>query len=104
MTLEDMAAFLLLEFDGADTNNDNLLTMAEAQAALGQITQADFDQIDTNSDGFLSQAELTAVGEGGPIIGCPLSSGAVEKNLGDLFLLGTAILGLLAMDTRRRME
>ena len=94
MTPEQLASALSAGFSAADTDNNGMLTFEEAVAARPQLTRALFDEWDTNNDGNLTQAELDAVNRP---VGCPLgkSTRDVTRALGDLFLLGIALLTLL---------
>lgn len=97
MTLQQAANALLGGFTGADGDLDGFLSFAEANALLANLTRAQFDQLDTNGDMLVSQAELRAQlpgnGNGGGIQ-CrrALKSLGIKDLLGDLFLLGLAVL------------
>ncbi len=84
----------------ADIDNNGTLSFGEAQAAASNLTQAIFDQIDTNNDGELSQSELEAATVVQPPgCACPNQGKALEewKDIaGDAFLIGMAILTMLA--------
>ena len=57
-TLATIAAELRDDFATADADSDARLSLAEAQAANTDLTEAQFNSIDTDDDGFLSLAEL----------------------------------------------
>ena len=56
--VNEIAAELNANFDGADTDDDGRLSMEEAQAIVPELTEAIFTEIDINIDGFLDQEEL----------------------------------------------
>ncbi len=64
-TVATTAADLRDRFEAADADSDGQLTLAEAQAANANLTEANFNTIDTNADGFLTLAELEAAIEAG---------------------------------------
>ena len=64
-TVATIAADLRDRFDESDADSDGQLSLAEAQAANSDLTEANFNEIDTNTDGFLSLAELDAAAETG---------------------------------------
>jgi hypothetical protein len=82
----------LAAFADADLNGDGRLSYSEASAELNGLTRSQFDALDTNQDNLLSRAEL---GETPEPTGCPASK-VVTHNLGDLFLMGVALLALFA--------
>jgi hypothetical protein len=55
------ATELLSGFNGADMNDDGLLTFAEAGTVVSGLTMPAFETLDANADGFLSPGELLAV-------------------------------------------
>jgi hypothetical protein len=75
------------------------LSFSEARAQLNGLTRAEFDAMDTNQDGLLSRAELGEVVP--PPAGCPAGK-SVLPQLGDLFLLGVALLALAGSGTHIR--
>ena len=96
MTLDEIAQLLIDAFIASDTNEDDLLSIGEARAAYPQLTDGDFDTLDQNSDGFLSLAELNAQLE--PGTGCCEAGNTAAKlqhYLGDLFLMGVALMTLV---------
>ena len=96
----EFAQNLLDRFDEIDTNGDGMLSREEVLAAFAGFGAA-FDRLDTNGDGFLSQAELEAGAGIQPPAGCvcnkTMSPLEIQKYLGDLFLLGVALLALFAI-------
>ena len=80
-----------------DANGDGRLSFSEARAQLNGLTRAQFDAMDTNQDGLLSRAELGDVVPPPP--GCPAGKSALPQ-LGDLFLLGVALLALAGVRGR----
>lgn len=90
-------------FDAMDTDQDGQISYAEALAALPGLTQDVFDSVDTNGNGQISHKEAEC-GEG--CFGCSchksdLTTGGVQKHLGNLFLAGLS-LSVLAGFSRRR--
>ncbi len=65
LTAASAAADLQDRFDAVDTDSDGQLTLAEAQAAIGGLTEAVFNEIDANADGNLTPAELEAAVQAG---------------------------------------
>jgi Ca2+-binding EF-hand superfamily protein len=103
LDLTEIAQLLKDAFASADTNEDDQLSFAEAQAAFNPLTEDQFTSLDEDADGFLSLEELEAQLE--PENGCFSKSGATTKLnglLGDLFLLSLAITALLASSQLRR--
>ena len=100
LTLDAVATLLLDGFGSADTNDDGSLSFAEARAKVPAITQAQFDEL-AGGDSAISEAELDAVVNPPEPVGCPKLSGTslgdtLRKSIGDFFLLGLALLGMLA--------
>ncbi|MCF6285505.1 MAG: Ig-like domain-containing protein, partial [Candidatus Hydrogenedentes bacterium] len=52
------AETLLANFTTGDTDDDGLLSLAEAQVLVPELLESRFDGMDGNADGFLSEAEL----------------------------------------------
>ena len=93
-------------FSAADTNQDGVLSITEAQAAQPGLTTADFMAIDTNNDGSISQAELATYLNINPACGCACNKSdftlaGLQKRLGDLFLGGLSLAVLVIMAGRR---
>ncbi|MBI3117740.1 MAG: hypothetical protein HYZ00_03575, partial [Candidatus Hydrogenedentes bacterium] len=63
---EQTAGRLLAGFYDADADEDGLLTLAEAQTILPELTQAEFNQCEVHVDGLLSETELQIVAYGDP--------------------------------------
>ena len=87
-------------FDTADENGDGLLSLAEAQAGLSDLTAAQFDAMDENKDGQLSEAELSAQTGGAEVGGCvfSLTNGQdLRSKVVDIFLLILSMLTLSMM-------
>ncbi len=96
MNLDEIAQLLIDAFIASDINEDELLSIIEARAAYPQLTEGDFDTLDENGDGFLSLAELEAWLD--PGAGCCEAGNAsakVQRYLGDLFLMGVALMTLV---------
>ena len=84
---------MLDNFDELDINEDGFLSFSEAQARIAGLMRSEFDALDTNEDGLLSKDELDKTPPVNPG-GCPASKLALPR-LGDLFLLGIALVVLL---------
>jgi hypothetical protein len=99
-----LADELLAAFEAGDANDDGLLSMTEAMTLNSGLTTSDFESLDTDADGFLSEAELEAQNtpEAG---GCVFSGGGAaskaKEHITDFFLLGMAMLTLLALGRSR---
>jgi hypothetical protein len=52
---------LAASFSEVDANGDGALTLAEAQAAMPELSTADFLAADANADGALSEAEFATL-------------------------------------------
>lgn len=94
LNLDDIASQLADTFAGTDTNDDNRISLGEARATYPAHTNAEFAELDSNSNGFLSLAELQARIE--EPSGCNLNA-KFRGSLGELFLLGLAFSGCLAL-------
>lgn len=112
---DDIAQFLLERFSVADGNGDGGLTFEEATAVNESITAFQFGRWDADEDGSITSQELIAAltddgsegeGEGEAPVeddssgGCAMMKdgmvGSVQKHFSDLFLLGLAVLTMLA--------
>jgi hypothetical protein len=93
----------LAAFSVADQNGDGRLSYSEARAQLPGLTRGQFDALDTNQDNLLSRAELGDIVP--PPAGCPGAKsggpGGWSDLMGDLFLLGAAMLTLVAWSAAR---
>lgn len=94
LSLDEIAGQLADTFAGTDTNDDNRLSLSEARATYPALTNAEFAELDSNKDGFLSLVELQARIE--ELSGCNLNA-KFWGSLGDVFLLGLAFSGCLAL-------
>ena len=98
-TIEEIAAFLLDNFDTADVDDDSRLSFDEACEVLSYLTQEQFNLLDANSDGFLTREELETFLDDGRC-GCCRRGCTPEENvkryLGDWLLLGLALLMIVA--------
>ncbi len=100
-TLTRASEDLRAGFSDADSNGDNRLSLAEAQAALSSLTQAQFDALDSDRDGFLSTSELEARTESGG--GCNFTGVKLQDlrtKIADAFLLALSVVTLLALRGR----
>jgi hypothetical protein len=52
---------LAVEFKDADADSNGAVTMAEAQAAMPDLTPDEFAQADRNGDGMLTRAEYATL-------------------------------------------
>jgi hypothetical protein len=80
------------DFDGVDTDQNDLISYAEALAALPGLTQEAFDVVDGNGDGQISREEAE---NGGGCFGCFGHPGGILRYLGDIFLAALALLMML---------
>lgn len=100
-TLTQASEDLIATFADADTNGDNRLSLAEAQAALSSLTQAQFDALDSDRDGFLSTSELetrTMTDGGCNFAGVKIQD--LRTKIADAFLLALSVVTLLALRGR----
>jgi len=92
-------------FAGADVDSNQLLSIEEARTLYSALTQEEFDELDLDSDGFLSEAELDERLNPAPT-GC-CNNDATTKGLrdflGDLFLLGIALVALAGWQSFRKV-
>ena len=98
--LPEIAQRLADAFASTDANDGNRLTVNEARAAYPALTTDQFEDLGTSGDGFLSLPELEAQLEDPS--GCNAAT-KVKHSLGDVFLLGAALLTLagFARSSRR---
>ncbi len=61
--LVELAAQLLDDFEDADADDDNALSLDEAQDAMPELTAEEFALLDDDSDGLLVEAELWQAAE-----------------------------------------
>jgi hypothetical protein len=100
LSTDAVAVLLLDEFDTADEDDNGSLSFPEARATVPAISQPQFDEL-AGSDGAITEAELDArvnpVDPGGcaKVGGVSLTE-TIQRHLGDFFLLGIALAGLLA--------
>ncbi len=103
-TLEDIAAFLLEQYEKFDTNNNSRLRLEEAQEAIPDFSENQFELLDTDGDGFITREELQAIIDGPAEPAC-CGSGSksaslkerIKDHLGDWLLLGMTLLVLLSV-------
>ena len=103
-SLEEAAQQLTNAFATADTDGSGTLSLTEAMAAVPGLTAAQFAQIDADGDGRVTRDELDAILQ--PDSGCACNksaggAGTLRHRLGDLFLAGLTMLGLLALHAKR---
>ena len=100
MTLQEAAQALSQTFETADLNGDGHLSLAETLAAEPEIEASQFDTLDSDGNRLISVAELEAFlgGDGAASSSCPgiksLPGRGLQEIVGDLFLLGVALLSL----------
>ena len=108
-SLTELAQSLLDSFDSADVNLDGLLDINEARSIVSDLTDGEYNSLDTDNDRFLSMSELGSPGEGegegefgccSPVGGVTASKADIiellRRALGDLFLLGIALIALVS--------
>jgi len=94
------------DFNDADADDSDTLTLTEAQTVMPSLSQLMFTALDTDGNGVLGREELGAdngCGCGG--CSCERSSltfGGLKQRLGDLFLGGLALALLAVMGRRGR--
>jgi hypothetical protein len=83
-------------FQDADTNNDQQLSLEEAQASLSTLDEEEFDALDENEDSFLTEDELK---ESGGLCGIFPSNGKtmqLKDYLNGLLMFGLSTIMMLA--------
>tara|TARA_R110001592_G_scaffold93608_5_gene271685 strand:- start:1068 stop:2489 length:1422 start_codon:yes stop_codon:yes gene_type:complete len=95
-TTSEAATSLSASFGSLDSDNSGGLSFEEARARIPMLTQSQFNEIDSNRDESLSETELTIFLNPSSPGGCPPSKAALKRYLGDFFLLGLAMVGLVA--------
>lgn len=103
--VETARELLEADFDALDTDGSGGLSLAEARARIGNLTDLMFAALDTDGDGELSESELAAADGCG--CGCrkgSLTPGSLKTRLGDLFLGALALLALAALARRSARE
>ncbi len=102
----DARGTLADDFNDADADDSDTLTLTEAQTVMPSLSQVMFNALDTDHNGVLGREELGAdngCGCGG--CSCERSSltlGGLKQRLGDLFLGGLALALLAVMGPRDR--
>ena len=105
-TEAELRAQLTAAFDTMDSNGDDTVSFAEAQAALPGLTQAVFNAVNTSGDGQITRAEAGLDEPGAN--GCAGCSGGkralfdqMKDSLNGLFLGGLSLMVLLASAKHR---
>jgi len=104
-TLEDIAAFLLDNFDVIDMDGDGLLNYEEALGAVADLTRDQFGLLDANGDGLLTREELEAFLADDRCGCCGRASNGkdnLKRHLGDWLLVGLSLLALLTLSSAMR--